>query len=541
MEAVYIMTRYVLPLLRGVLALALVLTLSSCGKESTGPEEVIEIELGGNPNTPLDEGNIGLVIDARQIVKKGYFPTEAQISFPGYSRFNTSLPIDASTNLATLVIHNTELSEEEKNAFAKGVTVNIVIRDATQLELAIYDNILELNDSNLPLSLTTALPYIPPPVTIDEGIPYLLQTEGSEGVITGSCSDCFETLDYLGFEDINDGTQQFYFTPSGAPDTYHISHPQKYFDSDSVGIYWYIVYENQATGGDTGNVSLGVQPDEFVLEPDEDGWVRIKHKVTGNYVREVGGGSLLLKTKTYGGDRFRLISDHIDWQIEDRGTVYHQPIMPPAELEFAYIATLRNCSSATLEESIGRTGSRTRTTTIGTSESLELFSGQTASLGVTVGFSVTAKVGLDIEGIGEIGEEVTVSEELSVNQDFTTSKTTSNENTWSSEKSTTIEVSRIRTLTVPPFTALEVYDAVKTVKNIKVPFTQKLRIRAMDTQNKTTLSGDEIVMQMLFNFVKGVVSNVGSDFIDITFRGNATMTELFLGFTDVNELENGCN
>lgn len=526
MEAVYIMTRYVLPLFRGVLALALVLTLSSCSEEPTGPEEeVIEIDPGGNPTINVDEGNIGVVIDARQIVKKGYFPTEAQISFPGYSHLNTSLPIDASTNLAILNFHNTELSEEERNAFANGINVNIVIRDASQLELAIYDNILELNDSNLPLSLTTALPYVPRPVMIDEGIPFLLQNKGSEGVITGSCYDCFTTLNYIG----NDGTQQFYFTPSGAPDTYYISHL-----GYAEGIYWYIVYENNS---DTGNVTLGMQPDEFVLEQDEDGWVLIKHKLTGNYVREVPG--LLLKTKTFGGDRFRLISDHIDWEIEDRGTVYHQPIMPPAQLDFAYLATLRNCSPATLEETVGRTESRTRTTTIGTSESLELFSGNTFTAGINVGVEVSARIGNDAT---PAGGEVKVMSELSFSYEYTTQTTTSNERTWSATEETTIEVSRIRTLTVPPFTALEVYDAIKTVENIKVPFTQKLRIRATDTQNNNaSLSGDEIVTQMLFNFVTGVVSNVGSNFIDITFRGKATMTSLFEGFTDVNELENGCN
>ncbi len=526
METVYIMTRYVLVLFRGVLALALVLTLSSCSEEPTGPEEeVIEIDPGGNPDLKVDEGYIGVVIDARKIAKKGYFPTEAQISFPGYSRFNTSLPIDASTNLAILDIHNTELSEEEKNAFANGVTVNIVIRDATQLELAIYDNILELNDSNLPLSLTTALPYVPRPVMIDEGIPFLLQNEGSEGVITGSCYDCFTTLNYIG----NDDTQQFYFTPSGAPDTYYISHL-----GYAEGIYWYIVYENNS---DTGNVTLGMQPDEFVLEQDEDGWVLIKHKLTGNYVREVSG--LLLKTKTFGGDRFRLISDHIDWEIEDRGTVYHQPIMPPAQLDFAYLATLRNCSSAILEETVGRTESRSWSTTIGTTESLELFSGNTFSTGLTVGVEVSARVG---NNSTPFGGSITFSAEASVNYEYTTQTTTTTESTWSRTEETTIEVSRVRTLTVPTFTAVEVYDAIETIKNIKIPFTQELRIRAMDTQNNNaTLSGDEIVTQMLFNFVEGVVSNVGSDFIDITFRGNATMTSLFNGYTDVNELENACN
>jgi hypothetical protein len=215
--------------------------------------------------------------------------------------------------------------------------------------------------------------------------------------------------------------------------------------------------------------------------------------------------------------------------------------MPPAKLDFAYSATLRNCSSATLEETVGNTDSRTRTTTVATSESFQLFSSASLSVGVKVGFEVTAKVGVDVQGIGEAGEEVSVSEEVSLNEEFTYSETNTTGSTWSEETTKTSEVSRSRTLTIPPFTGLEVYDAVKTIEGVRVPFTQVLRVRGTDKITGATLSGPEIVTQMLFNFVTAVFSEVGPDFVDISIRGHAEMDTVFEATTDVSDIEGACS
>jgi hypothetical protein len=96
-------------------------------------------------------------------------------------------------------------------------------------------------------------------------------------------------------------------------------------------------------------------------------------------------------------------------------------------------------------------------------------------------------------------------------------------------------------LTVPPFTAVEAYDAVKTIENVRVPFTQVLRITATNKDDDSALSGREIVSQMLFNFVGGVVSTVSDDYIDISFRGYATIDQLFQATTNVNELVGSCD
>lgn len=510
--------------------LAVLITLSSCKDNPTKPSDV-SIDPGVNSNIHVDEGYVGLVIDTRQIKKQGYDPATAVINFSGYAAFDTVLTINVSTNIAILQFHNIELTEEERTAFGNGISIDISIMDDSQTQLSSYhgDNTV-LDDSNVPLILTTTMPYIPHPLVIDETIPYLLQPEGRIGVETSSCSDCYDPQDYSN----NNFTQQFFFTKVQGvePNVFHISHP-----GYPEGDFWYIHLNGTS---DTGWVNLTggsntAAPGEFVIEQDNDGWIKIKDKASGMYIHQWSG--LLTTTTTPTVQRWRLISDHINWQIDDRGTVYHQPVMPPAQLDFAYSGTLRNCSSATLEESIGKTDSRTTTTETGTSESLQLFSQAQLSVGVKIGYQVSAKIGNEQVG----SEEETVSEEDDYNFTYTTSSTSTSEDTWSQSQSQTTEVSRVRTITLQPYTGVEAYDAVKTVKNIKLPFTQILRIHASDSQTGIPLSGDEIVTQMMFNLMTGTISTVGNDYIDITIRGNAIMDQLFKASTDVQEIANACN
>lgn len=74
-----------------------------------------------------------------------------------------------------------------------------------------------------------------------------------------------------------------------------------------------------------------------------------------------------------------------------------------------------------------------------------------------------------------------------------------------------------------------------------MPFTQVLRIRATDKMTAATLSGPEIATQMLFNFVTGVISDVGTDYVDISIRGNAEIDAVFEATTDVSEIEGACS
>lgn len=540
------------------LAIALVggflflISLSGCGGDdaAVGLDEVEipdEVEITAEISTDIatDDGDVGVVIDVRDIFRKGYVATTAEITFQDYPEFSATLDIDPTTSLAILSIDTDSLTEGELTAFAAGVVANIVITDAGQVVLADFDDdALVLDNFNLPLSISTDLEYVRRPMALRQDLPYLLQLEGRNGLVA-------QPMFRDGVEPdvafvIDDVEQQFYFTPvQGSDDTYFIENitPRGFGDPDRVAQWRVIDDDPVGTRWLIFSEADFIPRADLVLEQDEDGWVKMRLKETQEYLvfdANVPGQGMVMRLTMDEPDRFRLISDDIAWQLTDRGTVFNQPIMGPARLDFAYKATLRNCSGATLTQTIGRSEQRTRTTTVGTSESLQLFASATLSLDVKIGFSVTAKVGVDIQGIGEAGSEVTQSAEVSVGTSVTTSVTKSSENTWSASQSTTTEVSESITLTLPPFTALEAYNAVKTIDNVRVPFTQVLRITATDKDDGSALSGREIQSQMLFNFVGGVVRTVGDDHIDIGFRGQATIDQLFESTTDVFELAGAC-
>ncbi len=480
----------------------------------------------------VDDGDVGVVVDTRSIFRKGYTPATATFTFADHGTHDATLDINGTTNLVILSLDKDDLTEPEMSAFAAGVALNIEIRAADQTVLANHDEAdLVLDDSNRPLAISTTLPYIAPPLALRQDLPYLVQIEGYAGIMDGS----YEVIQPNGSYVQGTMSQQYMFMPvDGQADTYFIQHPA---EVDNFAWCW-------VNDGDTWMRYESSAPAELVLEQDEDGWVRMRENGGDRYLvyaeNVLGAGNVLKLTNGTPG-RFRLISDHIDWLVADRGTVYEQPIMPPARLDFAYRGTLHNCSASTVEETIGRSEERSTTSSVGTTESLELFSGSTLSAQLTIGYSVTGKVGVSIPGVGEAGAEVTQSAEVQMGAELTTSSTTASENTWSTSETVTTVVSRTRTITLPPYSAVEAYDAVKTIPNVRVPFTQVLRISATDTDTDLNLTGIEVRSQMLFNFVGGVVTAVGADYVDIGFRGEVVIDQMLQATTHVIELEGACD
>lgn len=535
-----------------IAALLLVAGLAGCGEEGvtdpdvTDPEDEVQINENVSQDYEVDAGSIGVVVDARPIFLKGYVPTEAEITFPDHPERSATLSIDGQTNLAILAIHNDSLTADERDAFDAGVEVTITIRDDGDAVLAVLDeDALILDDSNLPVSIDTNEPRILSPLILKEGMPYLIQAEENGEFLSSRHSDAYEDSAYVA----NDWRQQMYFTPvDGETDVYHIEHVG-YTEGTVWNVYSRPAVCVQQVGVECEDVHsiylAGDAVDEpagghatFVMEQDDEGWVKIRHVETDLYLASPDAQYLWLDET---GRRYRIISDDIEWSIVDRGTAFNQPIMPPAELEFAYSATLRNCSAATLEEQVGRAETRSTTESAMTSESLQLYSSETLGATLKLGYKVSAKVGASVKGVGEAGGEVEYSAELGLSGSWTTSETTTSTQSFTDTETTSVEVSRIRTLNVPPNTAVEVYDAVMTIKNVRVPFTQTVRITGTRRSNGDVLSGSELVTQMLFNFVGGLIAEVGSEHVDVTLRGSSTIDQLMEASTDVNDLPGGCN
>src|SRR5690606_36219780 len=100
------------------------------------------------------------------------------------------------------------------------------------------------------------------------------------------------------------------------------------------------------------------------------------------------------------------------------------------------------------------------------------------------------------------------------------------------EASSTVEtrVSFVREVTVHPYSAVSVYDAVQTYKNVQLPYVQKLRVSAVD--EGVALTGEEITSQLIANQFGGVVTETGSDYVLITVRGTIQIANLMEARTD---------
>jgi hypothetical protein len=492
---------------------------------------------------PTDPGEVGLVVDTREFFRKGYVPAKAGITFAEFPELSTILDIDPVTNLAILIFENENLSDEQKVAFTQGTAVDIRILDNSSSEMITYSNGSQiLNDTNEPLVLSTTLPERDVPILISDMVSYLLQPYNQEGVITTTCSSCMPIAAWQA----NQSKQGFYFEPvADKPDTYKVKGEYKWPDPDSnsTGDYFSIgqprlsPYRDQGDGNAWIFMMTENYADEFTMEKDPQypGYVRFKSEdKNGNTVYlTADADDLKLRYEATPESLFRLITNNIDWNIQDKGTSYNPSITPPSQIDFAYEATIINCGQGLLTETVGKTESREEKTTISFTESLQLFLGAEYEFGLTI----TGEVGASVKKIGEVKGTV----ERSHNFKVSTNLTREIEEFESIENTETTEVSRTRVLEVPAKTGVEVYDAVRIVKNARLPFTQVMRIKGSYKDAGRSLSGDEILTQLRFNLVEGVPVEIGPDFVDLGLRGEIEINQMMEVETGVEEILDACN
>ncbi|MFO7847188.1 MAG: hypothetical protein R6V27_11550, partial [Balneolaceae bacterium] len=229
---------------------------------------------------------------------------------------------------------------------------------------------------------------------------------------------------------------------------------------------------------------------------------------------------------------FRIIALDIEWQSTELNTEYLQPILPSVETSFGFNSTLRNCGSGTLEQQVGIEREVTTTYTSAFSESVGLSGRVTTSADVSV--SATAEASFFGSGGSVTGE---VSAGLEVSTEASSTTTVSNEESVS-ETNTFFSN---RTVTVPSGSASLVYDAYQTYSDVKVPYVKRLRLRGSHSETSASLTGSEIATQLYITNFSGVVSNIGSDFVEITIRGNMLLDNIVDTQTEVRDVPANCN
>lgn len=519
----------------------------SCKKVANNPDDsqggtgngALEVKKIDNKelNLPVDSGDIGLVIDTRSIFKLGYKPAYASIQINGVlsSYSDDHVAIDQFTNLAIISIPKTKLTKDEIEKAAVGPKVVVKVYDSQGAELAnITESSLPINDKNQYYPVKSNKQMKTRPMSFNPEVPYLIQSYISSNGKT-------EVLHFLGeesnpvvrqqYDPASASHQEFYFIKANKNDakddsTYYIrtsikGQNSKFYYLDIYngyqGEYYLYAFNDDPTS--SSNYKL-------ILRKAEDGWVYIKP--VNHPILKDNSPSF----SPYAGSKFakfKIVSAGIQWSVDDLGTKFNQPVMPNQKLELAVSSRLINCSGGTLSQTIGKDESRTQTTTASSTESFELTTSQEASISITttVGaegsfFGVGASASIGITGSYSYGRSVTNSQ----------SKTL--ENSTQETKS----ISTSRTIEVVPGSGVDVYDAIESYPNVRVPFAQTLRIAG--SYKGAQLTGDEIVDQLMVNQFGGVVSEVGSSYVLITVRGVATIDNYMNIQSNVREVPGAC-
>ncbi len=542
------------------------LILSGCSKEEPEPETEIEngdittlesISDETRNSIPLDEGEIGIEVDTRNLAILGYKPTSVDVmigeSLSSHSK--EGLIVDLYTHVATYKLAVKDLEEDEVDAFAEGIPIQVIVYDSAGMELETKSvSRFILNESNKSLKIETEKARVLKPLAFNPSLPYYVQlvSESSVSVLGGS-TDYSEgnpleynesgpvQLNAFNFDDeLESQIQKFYFESQG-DNTYAIktAFEDSYLEVNEYGaLFW-----NKANKSDDIDF-LGIEDKhKFILDQTEDGMVKIRPYTQDSYFK-VNSNS----QSNYYGEittdfdvssqpdaesydlRFTILSASVEWQFEDLGTKYSAPIIPPTQMDFAFKQTIINCSSVKGDYEVGTDAEESTTTTISFEEGVSMASSTTDSESA----SVEAEASGQIFGIG-----VSVKGSGTLSTSTTTGFGTSSSKEQGYEKTVTQAVSTRRTIEVLPFTAVEVFDVIQKIENVSITFAQRFLLRGVD--GNMSLSGAEIATQMVANRFGGVVTEIGSDYIVFSIRGAINVDNYFEYNNTLNDIHGGCN
>lgn len=535
-----------------LLPVSLVLIMFSSCKDNggiSGPEESGEIEeVNGISDDELEayEGDLGLIINTRDLVKKGYEPAKVNITTTASEgNYDAELDVDLFTNLAQLKLSIEDLSEGAESELRNGVGLEIEVLDdsGNLISSESYSMIsFEENENQINID-ASSLEYQFQELNFQDGMHHYLQPVNSNGSYGNfvvykptSALDTGVRLVEKASETFWPGTTTEQFL------LYKFPNEDNVFALYSANTYRYLTIGNKTrTFRQSGaysypDVSPGSLADDykFKIQKEANGLYTIRGVKDNNPLRRFSNsGDINWHTDTSGTIQyFRIIALDIEWQSTELNTEYLQPILPSVETSFGFNSTLRNCGSGTLEQQVGIEREVTTTYTSAFSESVGLSGRVTTSADVSV--SATAEASFFGSGGSVTGE---VSAGLEVSTEASSTTTVSNEESVS-ETNTFFSN---RTVTVPSGSASLVYDAYQTYSDVKVPYVKRLRLRGSHSETSASLTGSEIATQLYITNFSGVVSNIGSDFVEITIRGNMLLDNIVDTQTEVRDVPANCN
>lgn len=503
------------------------------------------------------QGDIGIVVDAREVAKKGYKPVKVVLDIDANSGdYSQIIDLNEFALMGQIQLPVENLSAAALEELQDGVQVVATVLD--QAGSTIWsESLSKLSFQSNPLPSTIQandLADLNTEVKLIPNTPYYIQ-KVVDGVPTGSAAfqrivpggfgshnkiiSTTSTLDFTGDEE----NALFYFEEvPGKPNHYNIKHKgtNSYLKQNDGRI---LRVRNTNVNRlvdvvEAGHNSPHLLNHQFIINKVNSGEYRMTDAFGAPIQVTTGIGLTLNYTdaNVFGPTSdvtFRFVPMNIDWKIENiaGGTEYLQPVLPASTTNFSFNSTLINCGQGPLEQSIESSEAKTTTTTVGWEESISITSTHTAG--------VTVAMGLEVEG-KFFGSGAKYSAEVSASYDYTNTNTTTNTNWQEATGTSTRTHLTTRTVTVPAKTAVLVYDVFQSFVGVKVNVVRRLRVKANEHDSGVPLTGEQIRTQFHFNGFQGHINEIGADYVEITLRGVATMDEIFESKSDVQEVDPMC-
>ena len=556
-----------------VLLMALFFYSVSCSKDEPDSESQGEIIETPGQVTENDfetyEGEIGVVLDARPLARKGYKPTQVTINVSASSGdFTQTVPINEYTILGQLKLPLESLNEEAKIELSGGVQITSEYKDAngdiifteapSTVSFQANPNARVANASNLQETVENQT------LTLSEGTTYYIQRMNADGspdngawkYLSGASYDQVITANLTEFNG-NEPDRGFAFVAiPGEFNTFAIRHKEsgRFVQATSITVSQpsYIgsfVAPNLSTRTNFSEIQSASDYNNFKyrFEQLEDGSYSIISIEWGDNfpLKQIEGFGLSfsnwvinyafpLNPQTVNAEprTWRIVSTNVQWNVTNIGTEFQEPILPKAETGFSFNSTLTNCGRGSLSQTVGVNSSETNSNTVGWEESLSM------STSNTVDVSATVSVGFEAKFFGT-GGDYNMSLTAGYSHSWSSTQENSNWEDETNEETTTL--SSERTVTVPSGSASLVYDVYQFYPNTKVNFAQRMRVEGIDTSTNMPLTGEEIRTLFYLNKFNGVITSIEPNSIVITLKGRVSLDKIIRTESDVQDVPADCN
>ncbi|WP_426430313.1 hypothetical protein ACPX19_12355 [Winogradskyella sp. HB-48] len=535
--------------------MVLTLVALSCSKEDDTPPPVDnngELVTSNGVNADDFErykGALGMIVSARNVAKKGYKPVTANLTIQGsQGDYSQTIEIDPFSFMGKVQLEIEGLSDAAKEELVNGIPVTVDYKDATGA--TIFSNTIS----------AVTFSSNPPPTSVN--VAALADTPDSEDVFFGDLDYVLQRVDQEGnltnlvFR-VQEISGDDVIVLSGVED-FNMSNTNDEFRIDIISSNaseTIVAFKHKSTGryiefgttpsfpssivsssiplvlGATSIPSASAEDYHFKIQKYQDGVYRLRSIGFNDFVGFTGQdvvGLNLIESDLY----IRPIATNANWSIENISASFVAPILPEPQTSFGANSTLTNCTSAgTLSQTIGFSLTEEYSNTIGWSESLSITTTN------TVNVEVSATVGFEASFFGTGGN---ASATVSAGYQYSRAATESSSNFGEGTATVSETIFQERTVTVPPQSASLVYDVAQYYPNTKVQMAQRLRVRATNSSG-VALSGELIRALFRYSRFNGVVTQVGSDFIEVSLQGTMTLERILETQSSVQEVEPNCN